>query len=163
MPADVGLPRNHSAEPVNAGWAVIIGIHEDVAPLAVTTRPCAVSESVLMTSMLTRAPAFTAMAGLVRPTIRKVSSRPPAGLARTVSRTLLPEKVILFWVRLTVAPAGTWLPSLVAWVRLTRGPGAPANSTPMILPGSLEVPIMQPGSVLPRIQAGASRPPIIHR
>src|ERR1019366_8849764 len=81
--ADVGLPRNHSAEPVNAGLAVIIGIHEAVAPLAVTTRPCEVPGSALMTSMLTWAPAFTTMAGLVMPAMRKVSSRPPGGLART--------------------------------------------------------------------------------
>jgi hypothetical protein len=39
MPADVGLPRNHAAEPGKAGRAVSIGIHEDLAPLAVITRP----------------------------------------------------------------------------------------------------------------------------
>jgi hypothetical protein len=43
MPAAVGLPRNHGAEPANAGLAVIIGIHEDLTQLAVTTKPCAVS------------------------------------------------------------------------------------------------------------------------
>ena len=63
MPADVGLPRNHSAEPGNAGLAVSIGIHEELAWLALTTRPCAVSGSELMTSMLTRAPTGMTMAG----------------------------------------------------------------------------------------------------
>src|SRR6266536_427868 len=92
MPAAVGLPRNHSAEPVNAGLAVIIGIHADLAP-----------------------------------------------------------------------PAGTWLPSAVAWPGLTRGPGAFAQSRPMILPGSRMVPIMKPGRAWPRIHAGAARPPIIQR
>ena len=61
-----------------------------------------------------------------------------------------------------VAPAGTWLPSRPAWAALTRRPGAFANSEPMTCPGSLEVPIMKPGSTLPRIQAGAAVPPIIH-
>src|SRR6266536_1751679 len=161
MPAAVGLPRNHSAEPVNAGLAVIIGIQEDLALLAVTTRPCAVSESALMTWMLTRAPAFTTIAGSVMPAMRKVSSGPPDGLARTVSRTVAPEKVVVCRARLTVAPAGIWLPSRVALAGLIRGPGAPANSAPMILPGSREVPIMKPGRAWPRIQAGAARPPII--
>ena len=111
MPADVGLPRNQTAEPGNAGRAVTIGIAEDVAPLAVMTKPCAVSGSALMTSMLTWAPAATVMAGSVRPTMRKVSSGPPAGLARTVSRTLVPVKVIRFAARSSVAPVGAWLPS----------------------------------------------------
>ena len=56
IPAGVGLPRNHRAEPVKAGWAVIIGI-QAAALLAVMTRPCAVSGSALMTWMLTCAPA----------------------------------------------------------------------------------------------------------
>src|SRR6266496_1863624 len=115
MPAAVGLPRNHSAEPVNAGLAVIIGIHADLAPLAVMTRPCAAPGSALMTWMVTRAPAWT------------------------------------------------WLPSAVAWPGLTRGPGAFAQSRPMILPGSRMVPIMKPGRAWPRIHAGAARPPIIQR
>src|ERR1039457_6337368 len=141
MPADVGLPRNHSAAPVNAGLAVIIGIHEAVAPLAVTTRPCEVPGSALMTSMLTWARAFTPMTGLVMPARRKVSSGAPGGLARTVSRRFVREKVIVCWARLAVAPAGIWLPSRAAWAGLTRGPGAFANSEPMILPGSLEPPV----------------------
>lgn len=87
MLAGVGLPRNQTAEPGNAGREVTIGIGEVVLPPAVMTRPWAVSESALMTSMLTRAPAGTVMAGSVRPAIRKASSGPPEGLARTVSRT----------------------------------------------------------------------------
>lgn len=47
IPAAVGLPRNHSAEPVNAGVAIIIGIHDWGLP-AVMTRPCAMSRSALM-------------------------------------------------------------------------------------------------------------------
>src|SRR6266487_5974133 len=93
MPAAVGLPRNHSAEPVNAGLAVIIGIHADLAPLAVMTRPCAAPGSALMTWMVTRAPAFTTMAGSVRAARRNLSSGASGGLATTVSRALLPEKV----------------------------------------------------------------------
>ena len=111
MPAGVGLPRNQAAEPGNAGRAVSIGIGEDAAPLAVMTRPCAVSGSALMRSMLTWAPAGTVMAGSVRPAMRNLSSGPPAGLARTVSRTLVPVKVIRFAARSRVAPAGTWPPS----------------------------------------------------
>lgn len=61
MPARVGLPRNHTAEPENAGRAVIIGIGEDVASTAAMTRPWAVSGSALMTSMLTWAPVVTVM------------------------------------------------------------------------------------------------------
>src|SRR5258708_38831838 len=87
MPAVVGLPRNHTAEPENAGRAVIIGIQEDVAPPALMTRPWAVSGSALMTWMLTWAPVVTVMAGAVMPAMRKVSSGPPAGLATTGSRT----------------------------------------------------------------------------
>jgi hypothetical protein len=81
MPAEVGLPRNHSAAPGNAVRVVIIGIQDGVPWLEVMTRPCAVPESALMISMLTRAPALTVMAGLTSPPMRKVSSRPPAGLA----------------------------------------------------------------------------------
>ena len=69
---------------------------------------------------------------------------------------------IVFAARSSVAPAGTWLPAWAAWAALTRGPGAFANSEPMTLPGSLEVPIMKPGRAWPRIQAGAAAPPIIH-
>src|SRR5258708_6254352 len=163
MPAAVGLPRNHSAEPGNAGRAVIIGIHDEVASLAVTTRPCAVSGSALMTWMLTRAPAFTTMAGLTIPATRKISSGPPRGLATMVSRTLLPEKVIVCRARLTVAPAGAWLASRGAPAGAPPGPGAPANSAPLILPGSPGVAIMRPGGALPRIQAGGVVPPIIQR
>ncbi len=68
------MPRNHRAEPVNAGRLVIIGIHEEAASLPVMTRPWAVSGSALMTWMLTWAPAGTVMAGLTRPAMRKVSS-----------------------------------------------------------------------------------------
>ena len=35
IPAGVGLPRNHTAEPVKAGWAVIIGIQVAAALQAV--------------------------------------------------------------------------------------------------------------------------------
>src|SRR6266571_6274425 len=122
MPAAVGLPRNHSAEPGNAGRAVIIGIQEEVASLAVTAGPCAVSGSALMTWMLMCAPAGTTIAGLTIPAMRKVSSGPPAGLATMVSETLAPEKVIVCRARLTVAPAGSWLPARVAPAEVTRGP-----------------------------------------
>src|SRR5580658_10659831 len=110
MPADVGLPRNHTADPVNAGLAVSIGIHEEPAPLAVMTRPCAVARSALTTWMLTRAPTFTTTTGSTRPAMRNVSLGPPAGLARTTSRTLAPEKVMRCRALLTVAPAGSWRP-----------------------------------------------------
>src|ERR1700691_2725324 len=128
MPADVGSPRNHIADPGNAGRAVIIGIREEPAPLAVMTRPCAVSGSALMTSMLTRAPALTVMAGLVMPAMRNVSSGPPGGLARMTSRTVVPEKVMRCLALLTVAPAGIWRPRLAVWAGLTRVPGAFENS-----------------------------------
>src|SRR6516164_8492585 len=81
IPAAIGLPRNHSAEPVNAGRLVIIGIHEDRAGPLVMTRPWAVSGSALMSWMLTCAPAGTVILGLTMPAMRKVSSGPPAGLA----------------------------------------------------------------------------------
>ncbi len=47
---------------------------------------------------------------------------------------------------------------------LTRGPGAWANSVPMMVPGSVPVavPIMERGRVPPRIQPGALVPPVIH-
>lgn len=61
IPAAVGLPRNHSAEPPNEGAAVIIGIQDDRGLLAVMTRPCAVPGSALTTWMLTWDPA-----GMVR-------------------------------------------------------------------------------------------------
>ena len=114
IPADVGLPRNHRADPVKEGRAVIIGIHEVLASLAVMTRPCAVSGSALMNWMLTRAPAGTTMRGLTRPAARNVSSGPPDGLARIVSRTVVLVKVMVLPAVLTWAPAGTWLPSAVA-------------------------------------------------
>lgn len=65
---------------------------------------------------------------------------------------------------LTVAPAGTWVPSRSASAVLTRGPGAPANRVPMTVPGLVpaEPPIMKPGRVPPRIQPGAPAPPVIH-
>jgi len=70
--------------------------------------------------------------------------------------------LMLFFV-LTVAPLGSWLPSLVASEELTRGPGASAKSDPTAMPGSVFVPIMNFGSVAPSIQPGARAPPSIHR
>src|SRR5215831_2391628 len=142
MPALVGLPRNHSAEPPNAGRAVIIGMYERAPWLPAMTRPWAVSGSALTTSMLTRAPDSTTSLGLTSPAILKVSSGPPAGLARTANRTLLVVNVIEFAARLTRAPAGIWPPNLVTRAGLTRGPGALAQNRPMTLPGSVLVPIM---------------------
>src|SRR5260221_5283769 len=130
MPAAVGLPRNHSGEPVNAGRAVIIGIQDEVASLAVTTRPCAVSGSALMTWMVTWARGCTMMSGLTIPATRKISSGPPGGLATMVSRTLLPENVIVCRARLTVAPAGTWLAGRGAPAGVTRGPGRRRTARP---------------------------------
>lgn len=52
----MGSPRNHRAEPVNAGRLVITGIHEDWPRLAVMTMPWAVPGSALMISMLTLGP-----------------------------------------------------------------------------------------------------------
>src|SRR5262245_29086259 len=109
MPALVGLPRNHRAEPENAGRAVIIGIHDPLSRLAVMTRPWAVSGSALTTSMLTLAPAGTTSRGLTSPAIRNVSSGPSAGLARTANRTMVELKVMVLAARLTCAPAGIWL------------------------------------------------------
>ena len=77
MPAAVGLPRNHSAEPVDAGRLVIVGIHEDWPGPLVMTRPWAVSGSALMTWMLTWAPAGTVILGLTMPAMRNVSPGPP--------------------------------------------------------------------------------------
>src|ERR1039458_8792027 len=94
MPADVGLPRNQSAAPVNAGEAVIIGIQDAAPPPLTITSPWAVSGSALMTCMLTRAPALTVMAGSTMPAMRNVSSGPPAGLATTVMRAGVPGKAI---------------------------------------------------------------------
>src|SRR5262249_61989310 len=100
IPAVVGLPRNHTAEPANAVWLVIIGIGEELSALAAMTRPWAVSGSALTTSMLTLAPAGTVMAGLTRPAMRKVSSGPPAGLATATRWTLTAAKVTVFAARL---------------------------------------------------------------
>ena len=99
---------------MKAGRAVIIGIREALASPAVMTRPCAVSGSALMSWMVTRAPAGTTMRGLTRPTARNVSSGPPDGLARMVSRTDVVVKVMALAALLTWAPAGTWLPSAAA-------------------------------------------------
>src|SRR5215472_5733931 len=162
MPAAVGSPRNHSAEPVNAGRAVIIGIDDDRSWLAVMTRPCEVSGSALMTSMETLAPARTMIFGLTRPAMRNVSSGPPAGPARATSLTVRVAKVTVPMARLMTAPAGTWLPRLAASPGLTRGPGAAAHSLPMNWPGSALVPIIENGQRAPRIQAGALVPPNIH-
>lgn len=46
-PADVGSPRNHMAEPLKAGFVVIMGIHEVDDLVLVTTRPSAESGSAL--------------------------------------------------------------------------------------------------------------------
>jgi hypothetical protein len=62
IPAAVGLPRNHRAEPGNEGAAVIIGMAELAAPAGMMTRPWAMSASALTISMVTRAPAGTLMA-----------------------------------------------------------------------------------------------------
>src|SRR5215469_6494965 len=91
--------------------------------------------------MLTRAPAGTMMCGLTRPAARKVSSGPADELARMVSRTVAVVKVMALAALLTWAPVGTWLPSAVAWAALARGPGAFAHRLPMILPGSVPVPV----------------------
>jgi hypothetical protein len=85
MPTTVGLPSNHSAEPLNASRLVIIGIHGNRPWPPVMTRRWAVSGSGLMTWMLTRAPAGTVILGLIVPAMRKVSSGPPAGLAGAAS------------------------------------------------------------------------------
>ena len=71
---------------MKAGRAVIIGIREALASPAVMTRP----------------------------TARNVSSGPPDGLARMVSRTDVVVKVMALAALLTWAPAGTWLPSAAA-------------------------------------------------
>src|SRR6266536_4503079 len=103
IPAAVGSPRNHSAEPANAGVAVIIGIH-DRALLAVMTSPCAVSGSALMICMLTRDPAGSMRAGLTSPAMRKVSSGPPGGLATTARWLLAGVKVVGCRTGLTPGP-----------------------------------------------------------
>ena len=95
MPADVGLPRNHSAAPLKAGGEVIMGIHEDADPVAVTTSPCDVSGSAFTTSMVTRVPVLTVIVGFTSPAMRNVSSGPPAGLASATRLAELPEKVML--------------------------------------------------------------------
>src|SRR5215470_5117045 len=95
MPAAVGLPRNHSAEPVNAGRLVIIGNHGNRPGPLVMTRPWAVSRSALMTWILTWAPAGTVILGLTMPAMRKVSSGPPAGLATAVKCTVPVVKVMV--------------------------------------------------------------------
>src|SRR6516165_10848724 len=111
IPAAVGLPRNHSAEPVNAGRLVIIGIHEELSCPPVMTRPWAVSGSALMTWMLTWAPAGTVILGLTMPAMRKVSSGPPAGLATAVRWTLPLVKVMVRAAWLMWALGGTWFPA----------------------------------------------------
>ena len=117
--------------------------------------------------MMTCAPAGTMMRGLIRPAARNVSSGPPAGLPKIVSRTAMLVKVIVLAALLTWASAGTWLPRAAAWAALTRGPGAFAHRLPMILPGSvllpiIPVPIMAEGRA-PVIQPGETAPPVIHR
>jgi hypothetical protein len=125
------------------------------------TSPWAMPASALISSMLTCAPAETTMAGSVIPAMRN-DSADIDGLASTARLTLVVMKVMVRAARSMLAPAGTWLPSAVAWTGLTRGPGAPANSLPMTVPGSVLVPIMKPGRVPPRIQPGAPVPPVIH-
>ncbi len=69
----------------------------------------------------------------------------------------------MFLARPMLAPARIWPPSRAACCGLTCGPGALADRAPMILPGSVLVPIIDPGRRPPRIQPGALGPPIIHR
>src|ERR1700733_14224862 len=119
MPAEGGLPRNHTAEPLKGGTAVLIGISQDAEPLAVTTSPCAAPESAFTTSTVTRAPDFTVITGFTMPATRDVSPGPPEGRASTTKLPAAPEKVIRSRARSTVEPAGTSLPSLAASVALT--------------------------------------------
>src|SRR5579875_231212 len=161
IPAAVGSPRNHSAEPGKAGAAVIIGIADRAASADVMTSPWAMSASALISSMLTCAPAGTMIEGSVIPAMRNESAGID-GEASTARFTLAVVKVMARAARLMLAAAGTWLPSAVAWAGLTRGPGALANSLPMTVPGSLLPPIMEEGRVPPRIQPGAPVPPFIH-
>ena len=166
-PGGGGVAEEPQRQPANAGRSVIIGIHEAVAPLAVTTRPWAMSASALTSSMVTRAPAGTLTAGLVIPAMRNDSAGMD-GLASTARVTFIVVKVMVFAALLTSAPAGTWVPSVVAWAVPTRGPGAPANRAPMTLPGSVPPPvipvlIIAAGRVPPAIQPGVAVPlPVIH-
>ena len=85
MPTTVGLPRTHSAEPLNASRLVTTGIHRNRPWPPVMTKPWAVSGSALTTWMLTRTPAGTVILGLIAPAMRKISPGPPAGLASAAS------------------------------------------------------------------------------
>jgi hypothetical protein len=87
-----------------------------------------------------------------------------AGEASTTRFTLVVLKVTMRAERSMLAPAGSWLPRRCASAGLTRGPGAPANRVPMMVPGSVPAapPIMWAGRSWPRIQPGAPVPPVIH-
>ena len=52
------------------------------------------------------------------------------GLASTVRFTVAVVKVMVRAARLTLAPAGTWVPSRSASAALTRGPGARRTRCP---------------------------------
>src|SRR5579875_566798 len=92
MPAEVDSPRNHRAAPENAGGAVIIGIHDDASPEAVTTKPWTMSLSALTSSIDTVAPLGTTTVGLVMPAMRKFSAG-IEGLASTTRCTSAEVKV----------------------------------------------------------------------
>ncbi len=93
---------------------------------------------------------------------RRAHSGPPDGLASIVRRTVVAVKVMVLAARSARAPAGTWLPSVAARAALTRRPGALAHRLPMIFPGSVLVPIMEPGRAPPLIQPSAPLLPVIH-
>jgi hypothetical protein len=131
MPAEVGFPRNHSAEPLKAAAADSIGIGEDAEPVTMMTSPCAALESAFTTSMLIRAPDCTAMVGFTIPATRNVPVGLPEGLASKTRWSEVPEKVIRSSEWSAVAPVGTSLPSRIASVELTRGPGALAKRWPL--------------------------------
>src|SRR5579863_5206726 len=98
-----GLPRNHSAAPVNDGEAVIIGMAERAVPAGMMTRPWAMSASALISSMVTCAPAGTLIAGLVIPAMRNDSAGVD-GLASTARSTVAVVKVTVRAARFTLAP-----------------------------------------------------------
>jgi len=86
IPAEVDSPKNHSAAPEKAGGVLIIGVGDDDAPSAVTTSPWAMSESALISSMVTLAPGGTTMVGFTITLVRKFSAG-MEGLARTTRWT----------------------------------------------------------------------------
>src|SRR5215471_330723 len=95
IPAAVGLPRNHSADPLNEGAAVIIGMYERAAPVGMMTRPWAMSGSALTSSMVTCAPAGTLIAGSVIPAVRNDSAG-IEGEASTARLTFMLVKVMVW-------------------------------------------------------------------